>query len=501
MARKCVSARLNGDDYQARYFWYLAAQLLFPDSIVEKVCIEYDQATHVDDVTVFYKPKKKMSKGKYIEAHFFQIKYHVDYRGSYSADNFINPSFISSKTSLLQRFFKAYSKLEKEYSEFTLNLVSNWIWKDEDKLARSIRSSGELPDAFFDSSDRSELGKIRISWLNHLGIDSDTFFDFSRRLRLKLNYFGNDDLEIALADRLARAGLKPINSATLVSPYDDLARKLIQNGMTDLDKHTLLELCKKEGLVCGVPYRRETRTLGIRSFERFAENIANEADDFVSVTELFDGRKARFKDSWGRASIEIEKFIKSVSKRHSSIDQKVILDCHSSLAVLSGYIATSRSRLYPAGPRPGNVLCKPGTNNHLHTSALWEERISIMEDNATYLAVAVSVTHQIEKQVLNYLNKEWDDLYGLLTLEPIDGVGYSSVKDANHGKDLADALVKIVRKYKQNDQKILLFISAPNYLSFFIGQQSRALGELVLFEYDFENIDNKTYGESIRIPL
>lgn len=150
MAKKQIAARLSGDDYQARFFWYMAAQLLFVDSNVERVSIEFDEATHVDDVAVFYKQPNKSDWGIQPEVDFFQVKYHVDQRDSYTVDNMIDASFINSPSkSLLQHFFEAYNDLRRTYSRFTLNLVSNWIWRGDDHLATSIRDGGTLPDILF----------------------------------------------------------------------------------------------------------------------------------------------------------------------------------------------------------------------------------------------------------------------------------------------------------------------------------------------------------------
>jgi len=48
MAQSQIAARISGDDYQARFFWYQAAQLLYADSRTEKVIIEHDEACHID---------------------------------------------------------------------------------------------------------------------------------------------------------------------------------------------------------------------------------------------------------------------------------------------------------------------------------------------------------------------------------------------------------------------------------------------------------------------
>lgn len=502
MARKQIAARLDGDDYQARFFWYLAAQLLFVDSNVERICIEFDEATHVDDVALFYKPPDDSDLGIQPEADFYQVKYHVNHRNSYTADNMIDASFIDSpSTSLLQKFFKAYNDLKKTYSWFTLNLVSNWIWRGDDQLALSIRDGGTLPDEFFNVNERTNLGRIRKQWREHLQTDDKTFHDFGRRLQFNLNYFNNKNLNCALSDRLIRAGLRPLDPSSISSPYDDLARKFIQNGRTAFDKASLLDECKREGLVQSNPIPRGEKAIGIRSFVRFAENIGIETDGFVCVSNQFDGRYARYDSSWMQAASLIRDFIESKHQELNRVEHKILLDCHSSLALLAGYLITSRAPVYPAGPRPKQEPYKPTTQKCVPESDLWKEKIFLVNNSASYLAVVVSVTYQIDRQVLEYIDKKRDDVSNLLILEPSEGTGPSSVKDANQALAMSQTLIQIVRRYQNNHQRILFFISAPNFLSYFIGQHCHSLGDLTLFEYDFDGPEPKTYRESISIPI
>ena len=55
MALNQVGARTEGDVYQGLFFWRQAADLLRPQSRVERVVLEHDKAAGVDDVAVFYR--------------------------------------------------------------------------------------------------------------------------------------------------------------------------------------------------------------------------------------------------------------------------------------------------------------------------------------------------------------------------------------------------------------------------------------------------------------
>ncbi|MBA4383917.1 MAG: hypothetical protein C0410_04220 [Anaerolinea sp.] len=497
-----IAARLKGDDYQARFFWYLAIQLLIPGSNIKSVSLEYDAATHVDDVAVFYKPPDRSDWGGYQEAEFYQVKYHVDHSNGYSADVMMDPTFINSpKDSLLQRFYKAYTAQRIHFSTFTLNLVSNWTWYEDDLLAKSIRDGCQLPKAFFVSSKKSKLGIVREKWIEHLGIDDATFLDFCQKLRFNLNYFSNSGLNKALSDRLQNAGLIPLDHQSLISPYDDLGRKIIVNQKLDFDKDSLLKLCKAEGLVSGDPIARTVRTIGIRSFTRFAENLEIETDSCISIDDRFEGRFPKGGESWINIANLVEGYLNTQLHQLGLSDNKLILDCHSSLSFLAGNLATHRSQVYPAGPRPLQEMFKPQRIDIVPSDSLWKISIQKITDGACNLAVAVSVSNQIDKHVVDYLHENQNDIGTLLILENASGTGSTSVRDANHAWALAISLIQEIRKYQISGYRTLLFICAPNFLTFYIGQLSRPLGKITLFEYDLDIQDHGTYFESFSIPL
>jgi hypothetical protein len=501
MAQRQIAARLSGDDYQARFFWYQAAQLLFYGSNVARVIIEHDEAGHIDDVAVYFRPPGRLDSSSNSIIDFYQVKYHVDQRDAYCSDSLIDPSFIGSSTkSLLQRFFETYLKLKDEIPWFTLNLVSNWIWKAEDNLAKSVRDSGALPDEFFIAKYRSRLGKIRNMWISHLQTDEETFVDFGRRLRLKLNYFGLYDINTALSDRLFRAGLTPLGIGSLGSPYDDLARKFITSGNTSFDADSLHCICQRENLIQNSPIPRGIKTIGIRSFIPFAENLENEADYFVCVSDQFDGRHARTDQSWKNATISIKKFLESLRGKLND-EHRVLLDCHSSLAVLAGYLITSRVPVFPAGPRPKLERQKPSYQENIGGHAVWTARTTSIKAGASDLAVVISVTHRVSPQVIDFLRNQRYEVGDVLELIPITGLGPSSVRDADHAFVLATSLIQIIRDHQNKGKRTLVFISAPNFLSYFIGQQVRAIGEIDLFEYDFDGLEPRTYRPSISLPL
>lgn len=501
MAQKQIAARIMGDDYQGRFFWFQAAQLLFDRPLVESVVLEHDEVAHVDDVAVYYHSPGKKEGVRYCTAEFYQVKYHMDQRSAYCADGFKDPTFINStSTSLLQRFFKAHTLQRDQLPWFTLNLVSNWVWQSDDHLAKAIRQDGALPDVFFSTSRETRLGRIRQAWIEHLGIDEETFTDFGRRLRLKLNYFGTADFNAALSDRLFRAGLQPTDSSVLASRYDDLARKFITTSQTDFDQKTFRAMCESEGLIRAEPEKRTVRTIGIRSFIPFAENIESDCDEFVCVSDHFDGRHPRTADAWQRSAASVREFL-ATERPHLIEDHRLLLDCHLSFALAAGYLLTTRAPVFPAGPRPRLEIQRPQMGADTNQDGLWESEMFDIDPQTSDLAVAVSVTHKVSPQVLDYLQAQGLPTSQLLEVSPVNGIGRSSVRDADYATALATSFVGTVRSHLGAGRRIHLFTSAPNFLAFFIGQQARALGEVVLYEYGFDGPEPRSYNPSLVLPL
>ena len=250
MALHQVGARMEGDVYQGLFFWLKAAELLRPASMVERVVLEHDEARGVDDVAVFYR-EPGVNEGRcMVRADYFQVKYHVNNRDTYSSDALIDPTFIKAKSSLLQHFHSAYAKLATKNHHFRLYLVSNWRWKDDDKLAKLIREdTGELPASFFDAGPRSDLGTIRETWRRHLRLDEDTFMAFAKTLRFKLNHFGRQDFKQLVNTTLESVGLKVQSADQASCPYESLTQQFLMNKCNSFDEASFRKLCEGEGLL------------------------------------------------------------------------------------------------------------------------------------------------------------------------------------------------------------------------------------------------------------
>ncbi len=508
MALKTVGARTEGDVFQGLFFWRQASALLVEGSKVRQVDLEHDEATGVDDVAVFYEEPGIDAGGWLATADYYQVKYHVDRRKAYSAEALIDPKFINAKSSLLERFYAAFSKLSTDHLSFRLHLASNWRWMDGDPLASVLREfDGSLPDAFFSAGKRSKLGKIRESWRAHLGLEPADFEAFGRRLRFQLDHFGRRHFREMCHDRLAAAGLSVPSAEKATSPYEALVQQFLMGGPNSFDAASLREICEREGLFTertGAPPPPRT-TLGIRSFVRFAERLEEETDEFLCVAQYFHGRHPKKSSSWEQAASDLIAFLGDVERRNRlrAVESALQLECHASFALLTGY-ELSRSSGCAAYPvqKPGRALWKPGAIGDSVSSSWDKGAPSTRNAAATDVAVALSVANEIEVAVTGYLDGgTGPNVASLQIMRPQTGVGHDAVKNADHAHRLATDLVPALREARTAPTSpIHLFVSAPNSLLFFLGQFREALGPLAVYEYDFGFERHQTYECSINFP-
>lgn len=503
MALDSVGARVEGDVYQGLFFWREAARLLIEGSSVVRVDLEHDDADGVDDVAVFYSPPGIEAGGFLATADYYQLKYHVDQRAEYTADAIIDPSFIAAKRSLLQRFHGAYERIRADHAGFRLHLASNWRWGD-DSLGKSLREyDGALPESFFSSSARSNIGAIRETWRQHLGLDATAFESFARCLRFQTDHFGRRLFREGVHDRLAVAGLRPPPDDRAASQYESLVQRFLMDKRASFGRDTFRRLCEIEGLLADAREQsRRSHTVGVRSFLRFAENLDEEAATVVSVVDQFSGRHPIGEGSWPASGSQVEKGLTApeLQKKLRAHEHEVMLECHGSLALLAGYEMSRNSGalVYPV-QKPGRVLWKPTGS---YAGEMWARDELTLDAAAKNVIVSLSVTHDVRPDVDAYVRASGLAAVARVDLRPAKGYGPTAIEGADHAAALAAALVEELRKARPARTAVVhLFSAAPNSLLFFLGQHREAIGRVQIYEFDFSLERDGSYAASIAIPL
>jgi len=505
MALKQVGARTEGDVYQGLFFWRQAADLLNPDSMVARVVLEHDEADGVDDVAVFYRAPGVHGGAEIITADYYQLKYHVDNSKYYCSDALIDPKFINAKSSLLQRFYKAYANLTGEHTQIRLHLASNWRWQQDDVLAKLLREyDGALPDKFFEGGPKSDLGKIREKWRTHLELDADKFITFSRALRLQLDHFGRRYFKDLVYASLKSVGLRVPSADHAACPYESLVQQFLMNGPNSFDEKAMRDLCKREGLLNDIT-RPRPLSIGVRSFVRFAERLESDVDQFVCVAANFKGRLPRTNESWEKSASELSCFFADTERRANlrATESIVALECHGSLAFLAGWELSRNSGVNVAPiQKPNLQVWRP--SDGATSNAAWEFEVLDICSTHEEIALCISATHDIKRDVTGYIsNSSNSPSVGRIALfSPKGGPSPQSIKDADHAYTLAVKLPGLLAAIRTNHRTLIhVFFACPNALMFFIGQQREALGRVALYEFDFGIERSEPYQHSISLPL
>ena len=505
---KAVAARLQGDDYQIRFFWLQACRLLEDRTKVVSVEIESDDVKSLDDVVVRYKGYSEM--GEPIDADFYQVKFHVTSNGAFTWQLMMDPSFVNANSvSILQRLLNAQRKHAPEGCGCRFNIFSPWTAHPDDELASfHSLSDGRLRwDVLSRGGAKSRMGKVRNQWKRHMGLGSDE--ELRQLLNLVRLHQGpmleklGDDLNA----RLRLAGLAPVQHGSVVNQYDDLGRKIIQKGLKALSRDTLEKICRECGLWVGRTLEEpDAVRIGIRSFWRYAEHLEDETDVALCLLRHFNGRFPKVPDTWnGIIAPEVATFLREHVK--PSRPYHIRLQTHGSIAFIAGWELNPKSGvdIVPvqdslAGRHVWRRATVPPEIEQQYPK--WQVSDTKLESSdGPDTVLAISATHSIEADVLKYVHHNVKAAGHIIRCR-LPSSGPTSVRDGTHAHLLAQNLAASVREMRGRhggDGVLHIFFSAPNGVMFLFGRLAHVLGRLVLYEYDFE-AGGAAYYPSISIP-
>jgi hypothetical protein len=504
-----VIPRMQGDDYQARFFWLQACRLFQPFTKVCHVGYELALVKSFDDVVVKYSEPLYLERGDLVEADYYQIKFHVNQAGAFTCSAFIDPAFINAKSvSLLQRLRTAQRTFAPDGVGCRLIIVSPWIVHPDDPLAVLVSNNGgefHLDKLFDGTGERSQMGQVRKMWRDHLGIDDDELRTALRPLRVYKNAPTLVGISEDLNQRLHELGFVPVDAGQVAHPYDDLIKKLLAQGTNEFTREVLTSVTEREKL-----RRAQTisdapgpKPIGIRSFMRWAEHMEDETADMLCLVKHFDGRQIRTDRSWSDHILpEVNQFI---SKHCSSADPILLaLDAHASIAFAAGYCVGSKSGADIAliqRTRTGKHIWRheqPVASNH----AGWSITEIQHRAAAPEVALAINITHDVVGDVKDYVERTQPNVGRILscTIQPRPGAG--SLIDAAHATALAEELASLLKRRTREERvaNLHIFASAPNAFMFILGQMAQAFGSCTIYEYDFDSSALGAYQASMSFP-
>ena len=510
-----VVARWQGDDYQARVFWYEACPLFWEkDSKVIKVGFDLDGAhapKAFDDVSIQYASPMPDGRGGTYTRDYCQVKNHVDHAGAFTCDALIDPSFINGETfSLLERLKVAQEHEAPDGLGVRFRVISFWPIDSNDTLGRLVGNGGEirLQKLFDGTTDRSEMGQVRKKWRERLKMKTD---DELKRvllpLRIESSFGSLEQLGDRLNDRLHRAGLKTVASNQMSNRYDDVIRKIRASGQAEFARDELKAVCVQEELWQGTPEaeQEDAVQVGLRSFLRWAERMELETQHMLCLVPRFDGRNIQAAGHWHdsvfpRLSEFVEQTMRGECAYHLHID------AHSSIAFAAGYCldAKSGARVFPVQKTKGKgkVIWDPTPASADCQNADWCCDDHFLESDGEEVALAVCVTHDVTEDVRLYIERELPEVKRILVCRT-SPLGANALANGVHADALAQTLANILKKQRsvqERQARLHVFGAAPNALMFFLGQHSRSFGQFTLYEYDFDTSQPGAYQPSLSFP-
>jgi hypothetical protein len=260
---------------------------------------------------------------------------------------------------------------------------------------------------------------------------------------------------------------------------------------------------------------KEPVRLGVRSFVGWGSDMEKRNDDVLDLVEFFDpkspnGRYILDPKSWqGAIFPKLRKFLLD----HYDPQRPLLLDfaAHSSIAFAAGWVLEAKSgmdvRVLQRTSEVGECLWSPNDGSAGEVP-LWLDRpdIEVVPDgkNRPDVALSLAVSRpDVADHVEEFIRSKNLPVGRIIDATIAPEPGPRSVRGGAHALRLAQALLsRFQRRYPHERAGSLhLFCAGPNALLFYMGQQSRSLGGIVLYEFPFGAQGSfGRYQRSIELP-
>jgi len=506
---KQINARMQGDDYQALFFWYFALKMFYPHTGVKKVVYEADNVKSFDDVVVYYKKDKPGldCNNNPINIDFFQVKFHVTNSNAFTWNGLMDPKFVNAKTVSIMERLRNAQEMYKEEIGTRFSLVSTWSIDSQDKLSEIVSNyhDGILIDKLFDNRPRTQMAKMRRSMSEHLNLTEDELKEMLMSFRIWHNYSSYQRIIEEINNDLMHLGFKPIENDSIRNPYVDLIKQWSYRGKSEFNKDFIIEECKREGLFLGNNSSdSDYEDVGIRSFYRRAENMQDETEIMLCLLKFFNGRYIKSDYNWdGEIFDELNEFTKEFN---SSEKYRLHLDTHLSISFVTGYLLDSKSgiEIYPMQKSMNKKEFWYPKEDSDKDYSDWQVYQEIVSEDAKDVALVLSVTHDISHEVNEFIEDVKLEISKIIYCNVGGNTRPDAILDGMHAHKLAislSGLLKERRDRQEKKNKLHIFAACPVGFMFYLGKLSRSFGKVVLYEHDFEGLRDELYLKSFELPI
>lgn len=504
---QAIIPRRDGDAFQARLFWYHAADLLRDGGAVRRIGFEAGPKGF-DDLWVEYDPGRapEDARGQRVLREHLQCKWHSTH-GSYGFNELMLPDFINAEsTSILQRALAAQRIYAPTGQGARFRLVTNWRPADSDPLRELVNTRSDalrVPMLFGTKTDKSKMGRVRQAWREHLGIDDTQLELLAHTLGFTAFSLSPEMLRNWLNDRFETAGLRPVSRSQLTLPHDDIVFQWAAQRRNEFDKASFREACASQDLLG--PAKSPPVVFGVKSFEHPIDRLEDRCAKVLNLVPAFHDRFIQNDDDWEKKIFpQLQSFLVEAAKSQS-VSLRLALDAHTTLAFAAGAVLNVKSGRHVAVEQRTTDRSLWTVDDHPidpDWPTLTTDLIEL-DSGKPDIAVAIGLTHDIKRDVHAFIKARVPSVGRMLICTPSAGSGSLSVRGGNHASILAEAMLGAVNatRIPGTARTVHLFIAAPNAFAFFAGQRQPALGRTTLYEFDFGQDKTGSYEPSLTLPV
>ncbi len=496
-----IAPRLNGDDYQARHFWCAALDMLDPGSNIAGVACEWREVKSFDDVGIFYDAPQGQARATPMSKHFQQVKWQTTRSNRFGYLDLIDPDFINAtRVSLLERLRDAKQTGD---GSTRFSFVTTARIADGDPLAELISSEDgviNLAKLSVGKGPTSKMGKVRKTWRDALGCDDGVLSTILDGFAVLDGQPNMEAMRDAVATKARSVGLMLSSEENAASDFrfDSLARQLIKRDIQKLDRRGLIHFLNEEGMRVAPSIASQTpaTNLLIRTFDRFATDVSDYDEAHVlDLTDRFTERYLKLVHCWKADVLDpVKQFLRQNIVGATAV--RLSLDAHASVAFAAGQTLHLKSGVSPElvqHGRRGREVWHADDGSAINAPPLEIETQDV--GNGDEIAICIGLTRPVAEDVHSYLANTTLPIGQLVLCHLADGASQTGVCGGEHAALLADQIAEYLSNALKDRSLSIkhVFVSAPNSFLFFLGQQAQSLGQVQMYEFDFDRKGGGTY--------
>lgn len=236
-------------------------------------------------------------------------------------------------------------------------------------------------------------------------------------------------------------------------------------------------------------------TIKIKSFSE--NDFIDENEKVIDLENYFEGRFLKVDYTWDNVLNDIKDYLGSIVKERRYY---VKLVTTFSIAFMAGRIMNPKSGI-EAIPIQNTINGSEIWNISSHKSINYEKlltRKEVVSDEFCDIALIISITRNIEEDVMEYINEEKLSV-GSIYYCSFEVTGIDSIIDGNHAWEISKQINNLIEgRPIENKRGILhIFVASPVSIIFSLGKMSLSYGKGLIYEYNFENSRPGSYFPAI----